>query len=159
MRPAGTGAAGLTPGGVKDSGATARPEPYAVALLRGGPRAAVTVAELAPRPRGVADAGRPGTVRVSGEPGGAGQTLPALREPMGVRQLAALPDVRRAPGELRDELARRPVTQASTPPDPRRATRAPRPVRRTTAPRDREGLSADAIAMAVAPHGEPALSD
>ncbi|MFF7370451.1 hypothetical protein [Streptomyces tricolor] len=40
---------------------TAPPDPCAVALLRGGDRAAVTVAVLALHLRGAVEAGRPGT--------------------------------------------------------------------------------------------------
>ncbi|MFC5660860.1 TIGR04222 domain-containing membrane protein, partial [Streptomyces nogalater] len=39
------------------------PDPYAVTLLRGGDRPAVTVAVVAPRLRGAVEAGRPGTLR------------------------------------------------------------------------------------------------
>ncbi|WP_314220424.1 TIGR04222 domain-containing membrane protein [Streptomyces zaehneri] len=46
-------------------GTPVRLEPYEVALLRGGPRAAVTVAALALRLRGLVDAGRPGRIRAT----------------------------------------------------------------------------------------------
>ncbi|CAM5429617.1 hypothetical protein SALBM311S_06987 [Streptomyces alboniger] len=42
-----------------DSGTTVRLKPYEVALLRGGPRAAVTVAVLALHLLGAVEAGRP----------------------------------------------------------------------------------------------------
>ncbi|WLW51244.1 hypothetical protein [Streptomyces sp. YU58] len=111
-----------------DSGTTVRLKPCTVAPLRGGPRAAVTVAALAPRLRGVADAGRPATVRAPGEPVGAGQTLPAvcaavlaaLQEPVTVRDLAAAPGARQAQEELPARPhERRPVAQAPAPPDAR----------------------------------------
>lgn len=55
-------------------GTSVRLEPYEVALLRGGPRAAVTVAALALQLRGLVDAGRPGRIRATRAPGAAGAT-------------------------------------------------------------------------------------
>ncbi|MFE6822600.1 TIGR04222 domain-containing membrane protein [Streptomyces sp. NPDC057690] len=55
-------------------GTSVRLEPYEVALLRGGPRAAVTVAALALQLRGLVDAGRPGRIRATRAPGTAGPT-------------------------------------------------------------------------------------
>ncbi|MEU9434694.1 TIGR04222 domain-containing membrane protein [Streptomyces sp. NPDC048252] len=53
-------------------GTSVRLEPYEVALLRGGPRAAVTVAALALQLRGLVDAGRPGRIRATRAQGAAG---------------------------------------------------------------------------------------
>lgn len=47
-------------------GTPVRPEPYEIALLRGGSRAAVTVAVLALHLRGLIDVGRPGRIRATG---------------------------------------------------------------------------------------------
>ncbi|MFI1922108.1 TIGR04222 domain-containing membrane protein [Streptomyces sp. NPDC020377] len=55
-------------------GTSVRLEPYEVALLRGGPRAAVTVAALALQLKGLVDAGRPGRIRATRAPGTAGPT-------------------------------------------------------------------------------------
>ncbi|MER5195189.1 TIGR04222 domain-containing membrane protein [Streptomyces sp. NPDC002755] len=46
-------------------GTSVRLDPYEVALLRGGPRAAVTVAVLTLQLRGLVDAGRPGRIRAT----------------------------------------------------------------------------------------------
>ncbi|MFI6931101.1 TIGR04222 domain-containing membrane protein [Streptomyces sp. NPDC050287] len=169
MEPVGTGAAGPTTGGAMGSGTTVRLEPYEVALLRGGPRAAVTVAVLALYLRGAAEAGRPGTVRVSGEPVGAGQALPPLaeavlaelRQPVGVRELAGRPSVRRAVADMRRGLVAAGLLR-SRPSRPSRRTRAGR--RGLDAlqaghplPRDRKGLSTEEVLMAVTLHGDPAL--
>ncbi|WP_267883821.1 TIGR04222 domain-containing membrane protein [Streptomyces cellulosae] len=148
------------------SGTRLRLEPYEVALLRGGPRAAVTVAVLALYLRGAAEAGRPGTVRVSGEPVGAGQALSPLaeavlaelRQPVGVRELSGRPGVRRAVADIRRGLMAAGLLRCL----PARRTRAGR---RTLdalhaghpLPRDRKTLSADEAPMAVALHGDPAL--
>ncbi|MFE7930547.1 TIGR04222 domain-containing membrane protein [Streptomyces sp. NPDC057456] len=55
-----------------NGGTSVRLEPYEVALLRGGPRAAVTVAALALQLRGLVDAGRPGRIRATGAAGATG---------------------------------------------------------------------------------------
>ncbi|TQJ56570.1 TIGR04222 domain-containing membrane protein [Streptomyces sp. SLBN-115] len=55
-------------------GTSVRLEPYEVALLRGGPRAAMTLAALALQLRGLVDAGRPGRIRATRAPGTAGAT-------------------------------------------------------------------------------------
>ncbi|CAL9625570.1 hypothetical protein SUDANB176_05947 [Streptomyces sp. enrichment culture] len=62
------------------SGSTGvRGTPHEIALLGGGPRAAVTVAVVALHLRGAVEAGAPGTIRaVDGE---AGRALPALPPP------------------------------------------------------------------------------
>ncbi|MFF4354875.1 TIGR04222 domain-containing membrane protein [Streptomyces sp. NPDC001530] len=111
-------------------------EPQTVALLRGGPRAAVTVAVLAPHLRGAADAGRPGTMRTSGASAGAGLPLEkavhaSLYRPAGMRELLERPRVRRTLAELR----------------------ATRPL-----PTGREGLTTDDILLAVALYGDAALT-
>ncbi|WP_405621009.1 TIGR04222 domain-containing membrane protein [Streptomyces sp. NBC_00076] len=150
-----------------DSGTTVRLKPYEVALLRGGPRAAVTVAVLALHLLGAADAGRPGTVRVSGEPGGAGQALPplyeavltALQQPAGVAELVDRTSVRRALDDLRAGLLSAGLLRTLPPRRTRAARRAldalyaDHPL-----PTGRRGLSADGILMAVALHGDPALT-
>ncbi|MFF9837935.1 TIGR04222 domain-containing membrane protein [Streptomyces sp. NPDC013740] len=90
-----------------------RPElpPQALALLRGGPRAAVTVALVALHQRGAVAAGRRGTIRANG---GAGRTLDplqlgvhrSLQRALALRVLATRPKARQALDALRAELGR-----------------------------------------------------
>ncbi|MEU3277623.1 TIGR04222 domain-containing membrane protein [Streptomyces antibioticus] len=82
--------------------------PYEVALLRGGPRAAVTTAVVELYLRGVVEAGRPGRLRTSGSsPEEAGPASPpppplaaavraALHRPAGLPELPADPGIGRA---------------------------------------------------------------
>ncbi|MFB9439267.1 TIGR04222 domain-containing membrane protein [Streptomyces showdoensis] len=88
-----------------------RPElpPQALALLRGGPRAAVTVALVALHQRGAVAAGRRGTIRANG---GAGRTRDplqlgvhrSLQRALALRVLATRPKARQALDALRAEL-------------------------------------------------------
>ncbi|MEU8762458.1 TIGR04222 domain-containing membrane protein [Streptomyces sp. NPDC048659] len=89
----------------------ARPElpPQALALLRGGPRAAVIVALVALHQRGAVAAGRRGTIRANG---GAGRTRDplqlgvhrSLQRALALRVLASRPKARQALDGLRAEL-------------------------------------------------------
>ncbi|MEU0075960.1 TIGR04222 domain-containing membrane protein [Streptomyces sp. NPDC006332] len=150
-----------------NSGATVRLTPHEVALLRGGPRAAVTVAVLALHLLGAVEAGRPGTVRVSGEPGGAGQALSplsdavlaSLQQPAAVAELLRRATVRQALDEMRGSLLSAGLLR-SLPPRRTRAARraldalyADHPL-----PAGRRGLSTEDTLMAVALHGDPALT-
>lgn len=94
--------------------ATKRLASCEVALLRGGPRAAVAVAALALHLRG-AVAGRGGTMRTSGPSGGVGHPLPPLHplekavhtslyRPADLRELMERPRMHRELAELRTEL-------------------------------------------------------
>jgi hypothetical protein len=92
---------------------TLRREPYAIALLRGGPRAAVTVAVLTLHLRGAVEAGRSGRVRrtsgASADPGRPTHHLEkavwaSLRRRTGLRKLLAKRRVRKSLTELRAEL-------------------------------------------------------
>lgn len=100
----------LRPGEPTRTAATG-PDPQAVALLRGGRRAAVTVALVALQQRGVLTSGRLGTVRADrSAPVGVRDPLQlavhlSLRRPLGVRLVASQPRVQRALDALRDELA------------------------------------------------------
>ncbi|MFD8419536.1 TIGR04222 domain-containing membrane protein [Streptomyces sp. NPDC059466] len=147
------------------------PDPYAVALVRGGPRAAVTVAVLALRLRGVVEAGRPGTMRTSRAPAHADHPADraahpleravhaSLYRPAGMGELLRRTRVRQALAQVRAEL-----TEAGTfrtfPPGPTLAAR--RLLRRTRAerplPTGREGLSSHDMLLAVALHGAGALT-
>lgn len=90
-----------------------RPElpPQALALLRGGPRAAVTVALVALHQRGAVAAGRRGTIRANG---GAGRTRDplqlgvhrSLQRALALRVLATRPKARQALDALSTELGR-----------------------------------------------------
>ncbi|MEU7022839.1 TIGR04222 domain-containing membrane protein [Streptomyces sp. NPDC046203] len=90
-----------------------RPElpPEALAMLRGGPRAAVTVALVALHQRGAVAAGRRGTIRANG---GAGRTRDplqlgvhrSLHRALALRVLATRPKARQALDALSTELGR-----------------------------------------------------
>ncbi|MFD7441204.1 TIGR04222 domain-containing membrane protein [Streptomyces sp. NPDC059909] len=88
-----------------------RPEltPQAVAMLRGGRRAALTVALVALHQRGAVAAGRRGTIRQDGPAIGVRDPLQlaahrALHWPVGVRVLASRLAVRHALDGLRDDV-------------------------------------------------------
>ncbi|MBT2443681.1 TIGR04222 domain-containing membrane protein [Streptomyces sp. ISL-36] len=85
--------------------------PQAVALLRGGRLAAVTVALVALHQRGAVAAGRKGTIRANGGPGRTRDPVQlgvhgSLQRALGIRVLASRPKARRAVDELRAELDR-----------------------------------------------------
>ncbi|MEU1528833.1 TIGR04222 domain-containing membrane protein [Streptomyces fagopyri] len=175
MRPAGTGAAGLMTGvergAAMGDGMSEEPDPYAVALVRGGPRAAVTVAVLALRLRGVVEAGRPGTMRTSRAPAPTEHppersahpleraVHASLYRPAGMGELLRRTRVREALAQLRTELTGA-GTLRTFPPGPTLAAR--RLLRRTRAerplPTGREGLSRHDVLLAVALHGTAALT-
>ncbi|MEU3595640.1 TIGR04222 domain-containing membrane protein, partial [Streptomyces filamentosus] len=122
-RTGGTGSADAMPGVVR--GATpsappgappgippdAPPGPAALALLRGGRRAAVTVALVALHQRGAVAAGRRRTIRANGGPGRTRDPVQlgvhrSLRNALPLRALALRPEARRAVDGLRAELGR-----------------------------------------------------
>ncbi|MEU9861433.1 TIGR04222 domain-containing membrane protein [Streptomyces sp. NPDC047971] len=85
--------------------------PQALALLRGGPRAAVVVALVALHQRGAVAAGRKGTIRANGGPGRTRDPVQlgvhsSLRRALGIRVLASQPRARRAVDALSAELGR-----------------------------------------------------
>ncbi|MFI8962373.1 TIGR04222 domain-containing membrane protein [Streptomyces sp. NPDC053493] len=100
--------------------------PQALALLRGGPRAAVVVALVALHQRGAVAAGRRGTIRANG---GAGRTRDplqlgvhrSLQRALALRVLATRPKARQALDALGAELGR---TGLLRPPGRLRAARA-----------------------------------
>ncbi|MFH0175994.1 TIGR04222 domain-containing membrane protein [Streptomyces cacaoi] len=162
-------------------GTSVRLEPYEVALLRGGPRAAVTVAVLALQLRGLVDAGRPGRIRATGAIGASGappaedagdgrpalDALPALpkvvcaalQRPASIAELEARPDVREALSGLRAGLVAAGMLRSLPPRRTRAARRALRALRGGhPLPAGRKGLSTDDVLMAVALYGESALS-
>ncbi|WMX44317.1 TIGR04222 domain-containing membrane protein [Streptomyces roseicoloratus] len=90
-----------------------RPElpPQALALLRGGPRAAVVVALVALHQRGAVAAGRRGTIRANGGAGSTRDPLQlgvhrSLQRALTLRLLATRPKARQALDALRAELGR-----------------------------------------------------
>ncbi|MFJ5832763.1 TIGR04222 domain-containing membrane protein [Streptomyces sp. NPDC093089] len=85
------------------------PPPQVLALLRGGRRAAVTVALVALHQRGAVAAGRKHTIRANGGPGRTSDPVQlgvhgALHRAFGLRALASRPEARRAVDALRAEL-------------------------------------------------------
>lgn len=142
-------------------------EPHEVALLRGGPRAAVTVAVVDLYLRGAVDAGPPGTVRaLPSEPGTAAIPLPplaeavrwSLDEPLGLRRLTRHPDVRLAVALMRIPLAEDGLLRYPLLGPTRAARRRVRVLRELhPLPTSRRGLTADDRLLAVALHDEAAL--
>ncbi|MFI6622685.1 TIGR04222 domain-containing membrane protein [Streptomyces sp. NPDC050528] len=144
---------------------TIRLQPHEVALLRGGSRAAVTVAVVALHLRGEVRVWRPGTVRTSGVAAGAG-TLPrltkavhsALYRPAGMRELLGRRGVSEALGELRGDLVAAGLLRRIPP----RRTRAARVLLKSLRaqhpfPAGREGVPSDDILLSVALYGDKAL--
>lgn len=144
---------------------TIRLQPHEVALLRGGSRAAVTVAVVALHLRGEVRVWRPGTVRTSGVAAGAG-ALPrltkavysALYRPAGMRELLDRRGVSEALGELRGDLIAAGLLRRVPP----RRTRAARVLLKSLRaqhpfPAGREGVSSDDVLLAVALYGDKAL--
>ncbi|MFD8999831.1 TIGR04222 domain-containing membrane protein [Streptomyces sp. NPDC059582] len=147
------------------SDATSRLEPHEIARLRGGPRAAVTVAVLDLHLRGAAAAGRPGTMRSAGP--ATGQPLAplakavhaALHRPAGLRQLLDRPVVRRALTDLRGELGAAGLLRAFPPGRTRAGRRTLRTLRAEhPLPADGSGLSTRDKLLAVALYGDRALT-
>ncbi|MFI6037264.1 TIGR04222 domain-containing membrane protein [Streptomyces sp. NPDC051315] len=158
---------------------TGRLQPHEVALLRGGPRAAVTVAVVALHLRGAVEAGRPGRLRTSGSSTeAAGQApppplplpsfppLPALAEavrsalgrPAGLPEVLVHDDVRLALAELRAGLKSAGLLRALPPHRTRTARRLLAALRAEhPLPTSRRGQSVPDTLMAVALYGEPAL--
>ncbi|QNP66125.1 TIGR04222 domain-containing membrane protein [Streptomyces genisteinicus] len=94
------------------------PDAQSVALLRGGRRAAVTVALVALQQRGAVTSGRRGTVRVDGWGTAVRDPLQlavhtSLRRAPGIRLLLTAPRVRRALDGLRDGCARAGLLRAN----------------------------------------------
>ncbi|MER5596909.1 TIGR04222 domain-containing membrane protein [Streptomyces sp. NPDC002265] len=148
-----------------DSAAPSRLEPHAIALLRGGPRAAVTVAVLSLQLRGAVGAGRVGTMRTTGP--AADRSLPpltkavhaALYRPAGIRQLLDRQAVRRALTGLRDELRTAGLLR-TFPPGRTRAGRRTLTALRAEHPLPAHGpgLPVEDQLLAVALHGDRALT-
>ncbi|MFE9613000.1 TIGR04222 domain-containing membrane protein [Streptomyces sp. NPDC006012] len=148
---------------------TTAPDPYAVALLRGGDRAAVTAALAGLQLRGVVEAGRPGTVRRTGVKGAVSFRHPlekavrtSLYRPAGPRELPAREVVRRALARMRAELVAQGLLRALPPGRTRTGRRHLAELRERHAlpdgPAGPDGLAEDAVLFAVALYGERALT-
>ncbi|MGW7261432.1 TIGR04222 domain-containing membrane protein [Streptomyces sp. NPDC054834] len=142
------------------------PDPCAIALLRGGDRAAVTVAVLGLHLRGAVDAGRPGTLRRTGTGNGAAFRHPleravrtGLYRPAGPRELPSRAVVRQALARMRAELTAAGLLR-SLPPGRTRAARAHLAAlrERHPLPEGADGMAEDEVLIAVALYGERALS-
>jgi hypothetical protein len=161
-----------------DGGTAFRLTPYEIALLRGGPPAAVTVAVVALHLRGAVGAGLPGTIRRTSTDTDAADTerpprpLPPLEravldclderdeldEPAGLREIAAHPSVRLAVAGLRTGLTAAGLLRTVLPTPTRAARRLLRDLsERHAPPSARHGLTEDGKLLAVALHGKAAL--
>ncbi|MEU3347642.1 TIGR04222 domain-containing membrane protein [Streptomyces sp. NPDC006700] len=147
-----------------DSDATNRLAPHEIAFLRGGRRAAVTVAVLALRAKDAVGPGRGGTMRTTGPARGALPHLTktvhaALYRPAGMRQLLDREPVARALTDLRHELTDAGLLRVFPPGRTRAGRQALRDLRdRHPLPTAGKGLSADDRLLAVALYGDPALT-
>ncbi|MFI6560131.1 TIGR04222 domain-containing membrane protein [Streptomyces sp. NPDC050534] len=137
-------------------------EPHEIALIRGGRRAAVTVAVLDLHLRGVV---RAGTMRTSGPATGAalppltGAVHAALYRPAGMGQLLQRQAVRTALAEARDDLMSAGLLRGFPPGRTGAARRSLRELRdRHPLPADRAGQPAAEILFAVALYGDRALT-
>ncbi|UFR01526.1 TIGR04222 domain-containing membrane protein [Streptomyces sp. Go40/10] len=143
----------------------AGPDPCAVALLRGGDRAAITVAVLALHLRGAVEAGRPGTLRRAGTGGADACRHPlekavrtGLYRPAGARELPGRAVVRRALARMRAGLAADGLLRVLPPRRSRTARRLLAELReRRPLPEGPDGLPEEEVLLAVALYGERAL--
>ncbi|GAA3111523.1 TIGR04222 domain-containing membrane protein [Streptomyces echinatus] len=141
-------------------------DPCAIALLRAGDRAAVTVAVLGLHLRGLVEAGRPGTLRRTAG-GGAGTfrhplekaVRTGLYRPAGPRELPGRAVVRRALARMRAELAAEGLLRALPPGRTRAARRLLAALREhRPLPEGSDGLPEEELLLAVALYGERALT-
>nr|WP_279617306.1 TIGR04222 domain-containing membrane protein [Streptomyces bungoensis] len=153
-------------GGVMERTPRIPPDPCAVALLRGGARAAVTVAVVGLHLRGAVHAGRPGTLRRTGAREAVSFRHPlekavhiGLYRPAGLRELPERAVVRRALARMRAELAAEGLLR---PPVPGRTRAARRLVASLRAghplPGSRDGSADEEVLLAVALYGDLALT-
>ncbi|WP_037681497.1 hypothetical protein [Streptomyces griseus] len=154
-----------------DGAETARLEPHEIALLRGGPRAAVTVAVVGLQLRGEVEPGPPGTARTTplvadAAPGHSRPPLPplesavraCLEEPREPRKLARRSDIRLAVALMRVPLADAGLLRYPLLGPTFAARRHLRDLQRQhPLPTGRHGLTDHDKLLAVALHGEAAL--
>lgn len=152
-----------------DEATAVRLEPHEIAMLRGGPRAALTVAVVALHLRGAVESGRPGTLRREPSPEQADPpphrhpleraVRVGLYRPAGIRELLDRAVVRKALSRMRAELAAAGLLRLVRASPTRAARRYIADLRRNTPmPRDRTGLAEEDVLLAVALHGDPALT-
>ncbi|MFF3946004.1 TIGR04222 domain-containing membrane protein [Streptomyces sp. NPDC001902] len=152
-----------------DEGTAVRLEPHEIALLRGGPRAAVTVAVVALHLRGAVESGRPGTLRREVSPEQADPPphrhplekaiRVGLYRPAGIRELLGRAVVRTALSRMRAELAGAGLLRLVRVSPTRAARRYLADLRRgTPMPQGPAGLAEEDILLAVALYGDPALT-
>lgn len=147
-------------------------EPHEIALLRGGPRAAVTVAVVGLYLRGEVEPGRPGTTRTTepvvtdAVPAHSPPPLPPLEsavrasldEPRAPRKLAKRSDIRLAVALMRVPLAEAGLLRYPLLGPTRAARHHVRDLQRQhPLPTSRRGLTDHDKLLAVALHGEAAL--
>ncbi|MET9773706.1 TIGR04222 domain-containing membrane protein [Streptomyces sp. NPDC006367] len=147
-----------------DAGTETGWEPHEIALLNGGPRAAVTVAVVALHLRGAVETGPRGTLCATGpEPEGLGHfegtVLDCLREPLTARELVRHPDVRLALALTRIPLAEEGLLRYPFLGPTRGARRRVEFWReRHPLPVAGHGLTDEDTLLAVALHGDAALN-
>ncbi|MEU9592623.1 TIGR04222 domain-containing membrane protein [Streptomyces sp. NPDC048219] len=146
-----------------DGGTETGREPHEIALLGGGPRAAVTVAVVALHLRGAVETGPRRTLCATGpEPEGLGPfegtVLDCLHEPLTARELVRHPDVRLALALTRIPLAEDGLLRYPLLGPTRGARRRVAFWReRYPLPAARHGLTDEDTLLAVALHGDAAL--
>ncbi|MGW4731191.1 TIGR04222 domain-containing membrane protein [Streptomyces shenzhenensis] len=140
-------------------------EPHEIARIRGGRRAAVTVAVLELHLRGAVGAGRAGTMQAAGPADGriraplTRAVHASLYRPAGLRQLLDRQGVRTALAELGRELTAAGLLRGFPPGRTRAARRLMKELRdRHPLPIRRSGLSAEDKLLLVAVHGDTALT-
>lgn len=148
-------------------GTAVRLEPHEIALLGGGPRAAVTVAVVDLHLRGLVEADLPGTIRASAldDTGARQQPSPLaaavrarLREPTAPMSLVKDPDVRLAVALMRIPLAEAGLLRYPLLGPTRAARRQVRDLRHDhPLPASGHGLTDRERLLLVALHGEASL--
>ncbi|MBV7697505.1 TIGR04222 domain-containing membrane protein [Streptomyces sp. TRM70350] len=143
---------------------TGRPGPHETGFVRGGPRAAVTVAVLGLHLRGLAEAGKPGTVRRAAAFPAPDHPLEkavrvGLYRPCGIRELSSRSAVRLALARMRGDLTAAGLLRPALPGPTRTARRHLAALRaRHPLPTGPDGLTDEEMLFAVALHGERALT-
>ncbi|MGW0085024.1 TIGR04222 domain-containing membrane protein [Streptomyces sp. NPDC003393] len=151
-----------------DSAATDRPAPHEIAFLRGGRRAALTVAVTTLQLSGSVRPGRGGTLRVRRPLDDTEADLPALtravhacllHRPANLRELLVQEAVALALVDLRYDLAAAGLAPVLLPGSTRAGRRLLRTLRaRHPLPASRAGLSPEDRLLAVALYGDRALT-